>query len=201
MYGGLHDFLALFPDVLHPAWLLGGGFASAAFRSAIFLEFQMSPAPRKRPVRIPSNLLEATKACMENALKKHNRGLQRVAELMNIGESALYKKIGDGRITTGELAAFEHICGATYITEFLCARAHLLAVEMPTGRKLQAADVMEMQQHFSEAMALLIGFFKGEADQDETLSALTSLMGEIGWHRANVERASSPEFELFGETK
>ena len=66
---------------------------------------------------------------------------------------------------------------------------------------MQATDAMDLQQHFAASMALLIGFYKGESDQDETVAELTALMGEIGWHRANVERATCPELELFGETK
>lgn len=156
---------------------------------------------RKRPVRVPSSLSDAIQANLDHAIKQHNRGTKRVADLMGLELSTLYKKMGDGRISVSELAAFEHACGSTYVTEYLCAQAHLLAVEMPAGRKLQPVDAMDLQQHFAEAMALLIGFYKGDADQDETLSALSSLMGEIGWHRANVERAKSPELALFGDEK
>jgi len=156
---------------------------------------------RKRPVRIPSSLADAVQANLDYAIKHHNRGVKRVADLMGLELSTLYKKIGESRITVGELATFEHACGATYLTEYLCAQAHLLAVEMPAGRKLQAVDAMDLQQHFAEAMALLIGFYKGQSDQEETLNSLSGLMGEIGWHRANVERANSPELALFGGEK
>lgn len=161
----------------------------------------MNVVRRKRSARIPSSLSDAVQACLDYAMKRHNRGIKRVAELMGMKLDTLYKKIAEDRISTGELAAFEHACGATYVTEYLCAQAHLLAVEIPSGRRVQATDVIEVQQHFSESMALLIGFFKGESNQDETIESLSSLMGEIGWHRANVERASSPELELFGDTK
>ncbi len=152
---------------------------------------------RKRTRRVPSSLGDAAQACLDHALKQHNRGVKRVADLMGLKLDTLYKKLAEDRITVAEVATFEYACGATYLTEFLCAQAHLQAIEMPNGRQLQATDVMELQQHFSEAVGLLIGFYKGEADQDETLSALATLMGEIGWHRANVERANSPELALF----
>jgi hypothetical protein len=152
---------------------------------------------RKRARRIPSSIGDAVQACLDHALKQHNRGVKRVADLMGLELSTLYKKVGENRLTVAELAAFEHACGATHVTEYLCAQAHLLAVEMPAGRKLQAVDAIDLQQHFAEAMALLLGFYKGEADQEETLAALAALMGEIGWHRANVERANSPELPLY----
>lgn len=156
---------------------------------------------RKRDRRVPSSLADATQASLDHALKYHNKGTKRVADLMGLKLDTLYKKLSEDRLTIAELASFENACGATYVTEYLCAQMHLLAVEMPHGRKLQATDTMTLQQHFSEAMALLIGFYKGEADRDETLAELTALMGEVGWHRANVERANSPELELFGEMK
>jgi hypothetical protein len=161
----------------------------------------MSTPRRKRVARVHSSLFEAVQACLDFALKTHHRGVQRVADLMGLKPDTLYKKIAEDRITLGELASFEHACGATTVTHYLCAQAHLLAVEMPSGRRLQVTDAMELQQHMAEAMALLIGFYKGDADQDETLAALTALMADVGWHRGNVERANSPELELFGSVK
>lgn len=161
----------------------------------------MSTPRRKRYVRIHSSVSASVQGCLDQALKNHNRGVKRVAELMGLKLDTLYKKVAEDRITIGELAAFQHACGATDVTEYLCSQAHLHAVEIPHGRRLQATDAMDLQQNFSTAMALLIGFYKGESDQDETVSALTSIMGEIGWHRANVERANSPELELFGDAR
>ena len=161
----------------------------------------MMPPRRKRSVRVPSSLADAVQSNLDHAMKQHNRGVKRVADLMGLELSTLYKKMGENRLTVAELAAFEHACGATHVTAYLCAQAHLLAVEMPSGRKLQAVDAMDLQQHFAEAMALLIGFYKGDSDQEETLASLSGLMGEIGWHRANVERAKCPELGLFGEEK
>lgn len=143
-------------------------------------------------------LSEAQQRCLEHALRHHNRGLKRIADLVGKKYDTLHNYLANDSMPIALIGAFEHACGATYLTEFLCAQAHLLAVEMPTGRKLQESDVMALQASFSDAMGLLIRFYQGEADQESTLSALDALMSEIGWQRANVERAKSPELPLFG---
>lgn len=157
----------------------------------------MTTPRRKRGFRIASNLSDAIQQCLDTALQQFNRGPKRVADLMGVKLDTLYKWIAENRIPTNMIGPFEHACGATYLTQYLCAQAHLLAVEMPHGRKLQSTDVMELQQHFAEAMALLIGFYQGKSDQEETLGRLQDLMGELGWHRANVEKAAAPELDLF----
>lgn len=156
-------------------------------------------APRRhRSPRVAYSLEAAIQACLEHALKRHNRAPKRLAELMGVKLDTLYKWIADCRFPANMIGSFEHACGATFLTQYLCAQAHLLAVEMPNGRRLLDTDVMELQQHIAEAMAMLIRFYKGQADRDDTVAELTTLMGEVGWHRANVERAQNPELELFG---
>lgn len=158
----------------------------------------MTTSRRPRSSRVPYSLEAAIQACLDHALKRHNRGAKRIAELMGIKLDTLYKWIADTRIPSNMIGSFEHACGATVVTQYLCAQAHLLAVEMPNGRRLVDTDVMELQQHFAESLAMLIRFYRGEENRDDTVAALSALMGEVGWHRANVERADSPELELFG---
>lgn len=158
----------------------------------------MNISRRKRTLRVPYSLGDAIQLCLDSALKHHNRTQKRIAELMGSKLDTLYKWLAEDRIPANMIGPFEHACGATYLTQYLCAQAHLLAVEMPTGRKVKAGDVMDLQQHFAESMALLISFYKGEADQVETVSSLQALMGEVAWHKANVERAIEPELGLFG---
>lgn len=146
---------------------------------------------------MPSSLCEAIQLCLDYAIKKYNRGSKRVADLMGVKTDTLYKWLAENRIPANMIGAFEHACGATFVTQYLCAQAHLLAVEMPIGRKVNASDLMDLQQLFAESMALLIDFYKGNSDQDETVCSLQELMGQVAWHKANVERAASPELDLF----
>lgn len=133
--------------------------------------------------------------------KRQPPGAVGVSDLMGAAYATVYDWLSKGTLPANKIAPFEFACGANYVTEWICANAHLLAVEMPSGRQIKETDVLGLNQHFLEATALLIGFFKGEAGQDETIAELDALMGELGWHRANVERADSPELELFGEMK
>lgn len=157
----------------------------------------MTTANPKRRRRIPSTLEEAIQLNLDHGLKYHNRGPKRIAELMGIKLDTLYKWLAENRIPANMIGPFEYTCGSTYLTQYLCAQAHLLAVEIPTGRRVKAGDVMDLQQLFAQSVQLLIAFYKGESGQDETASSLATLMGQIAWHKANVERASAPELGLF----
>ena len=155
----------------------------------------------RRMIKRAQSLSDAMDMCMANADRKLKRPLKRVADLMGEKYDTLHDWLSKGSLPANKIAPFELACGVTYVTEWICANAHLLAIETPTGRQLKETDVLELNQHVAEVMALLIGFSRGKSDQDETVAGLTALMGEIGWHRANVERAESPELELFGEMK
>lgn len=157
----------------------------------------MTSSRRNSRVKVPSGIGEAIQCCLDHALKKYNRSPKRIAELMGVKLDTLYKWFSEHRIPVNMVGGFEHACGATYLTQYLCAQAHLLAIEMPNGRKVDENDVMQLQEHFAASVALLIRFYKGEASQEDTSGALHVLMREVGWHKVNVERASSPELDLF----
>ncbi len=159
----------------------------------------MTTLRRKRGFRVPSSLSEAIQQCLDYALTRHNRAPKRIADLMGVKLDTLYKWLAENRIPANMIGPFEHACCATFMTQYLCAQAHLLAVEMPSGRKVKATDVMDLQQHFAESIALLISFYKGESDQDQTVNSLQALMSEVAWHKANVERSTAPELGLFGD--
>ena len=161
----------------------------------------MNAPVRKRLSRVPSNLADAIQSCLDYALRKYNRSPKRIADLMGMKIDTLYKWLADDRIPTNMIGSFEHACGATYLTQYLCAQAHLMAVEIPTGRKMNSGDVMELQQHFAESVGLLIAFYRGEGDLDSTVCSLQSLLNQVAWHKANVERADTPELALFVEAE
>jgi hypothetical protein len=173
-------------------------FARGAFVSRKNEDIQMSIGKRKRTLRRASSIDDAMQLCLEAAMRKHNRGPKRISELMGAKLDTFYKWLAESRMPINMIGAFENACGATYLTEYLCANAHLLAVEIPTGRKLTEKNVMDLQASFSDAMGMLIRFYKGDVDRDETLAGLDQLMADLGWHKANVERADEPELEFGG---
>lgn len=94
---------------------------------------------------------------------------------------------------------FEHACGIELMTQYIATSAHKLLVNVPSGRASSAEDINELQASFSEAVSLLIGFYKTQNNSqlNTTLAALNSVMSEIAYHRENVSKVSSPELELF----
>jgi hypothetical protein len=162
-------------------------------------DIQMNLLNRKHGKRLAHSFGEATQMCLDHSVKRHNRGSKRVADLIGVKLDTLYKWLSEDRMPMNMIGPFENACGVTYVTEYMCAQAHLLAVEMPTGRKLTQTDIMELQRSFSDAISLLIGFQQSSVESSQASCALTGLMGEIGWHRANVERHSQPDLPMFGE--
>lgn len=161
----------------------------------------MSAIRRRRTIKRARSLSDAMDMCAGHADQKLRRPLKAVAGLMDKDYHAVYGWLKAGDIWASQIRPFERACGATFVTEWLCANAHLLAVKMPAGRAVQGTDVLDLNQNFAAVIGLMIAFSKGEAEQDDLLSAMDSLMGEIAWHRANADRARSPELDLFGETK
>lgn len=159
---------------------------------------QMSRRNWKR-VR-PTSLRQAMQLCLDHARERHNRSVERVADLM--GQPShwiIYKWIESGRLPAVLIRPFEHACGATFVTDYLATSAHKLLVDIPCGRPARDTDVLALQTQFNEAVNLLARFYRGEAEADATLAALTAAMGEIAGHRANVAQSLAPELALFEE--
>lgn len=145
-----------------------------------------------------SSLRESMDLCLAYALEKHNRSVDRVADLMGLASKwTLYKWMESARLPANLIPVFEHACGAHFVTAYLGQSAHKLVVDMPTGRPAQAQDINQLQGSFTHAVGLLIQFYQGQAKADETVQALTEVMGALAWQRENVAKAQAPELGLF----
>lgn len=148
----------------------------------------------------PINLNRAIELCLEHARVKHNRSVDRVAELMGLTSKwTLYKWMESGKLPAVQIQPFEMACGINYVTGWLAASAGCMLVQVPIGRDLTEGDMLALHDSFSAAMNLLTNFFAGKAEVEETMGALTELMQRVAWHRGNVEKARQPELDLFGE--
>ncbi|UEX77030.1 hypothetical protein [Sediminicurvatus halobius] len=126
--------------------------------------------------------------------------MDRVADLMGLPSKwALYKWMESGRLPAVLIRPFEHATGATFVTQYLAASAHKLVVDMPSGKPAADEEVLELQSACNEAVNQLARYYRGQADAEETVSALTSVLGAIAGHRENVARSLAPELDLFGE--
>lgn len=135
--------------------------------------------------------------CLKYAQEHHNRGVERVAELMGMPSHwTLYKWIEEGGIPARMIRPFEYACGATYLTNYVAASAHKLLVDLPTGRHACAGDIQAVQEACTDAVGALLAFYAGRCAANETHAALTVALERLAAERGEVERYTAPELPL-----
>lgn len=151
--------------------------------------------------RQPASLRQAMELCLEHARARHNRSVDRVADLMGLNSKwALYKWMNSSRMPANLIRPFEQACGVDFVTRYIGHSAHKLLIDIPSGRRAaNGKDINALQASFSEAVSQLFQFYEGRADAEETLSALYTTMEQLAWHQGTVERHQQPELDLFEE--
>jgi hypothetical protein len=145
----------------------------------------------------PISLSHAMGLCLEHAREGMNRSVDRVADQMGLTNKwVIYKWVESGRLPAILIRGFEAACGIDYVTRYLAHSAHLLPIEIPTGKLASEKDLHRLQEAFIAGMGMLFAFYEGAVNAPETVAALTELMEQAAWHRENVERFSSPELEF-----
>jgi hypothetical protein len=138
--------------------------------------------------------------CLEYARAKRNLSVDGIAELMGQSNKwVIYKWLENGRLPAILIRPFEHACGCTFITQYIATSAHKLLVDIPNGQPATDDELLGLHNDFNVAVTLLSNFYKGRAEADDTISALTSLLSQLAGHRANVSKALTPELGLFDE--
>lgn len=148
----------------------------------------------------PTTQDHAMRLCLEWAKETKNLSVERVADRMGIKHWTLYKYVDNGSLPSHLIRPFEHACECPhhYLTRYLCHSAHLLAINLPLGRKAGAREINALQGSCTGAIDALLKFAAGELDTGSTLAALTATLEDLAYHRAEVERVSLPELD-FGE--
>ena len=147
----------------------------------------------------PSTLRDALKGCKDYALERHNLSVERIAERMGLEDHwALYKWIANGRMPLVLAPAFEHACGINLVARWMAATDGKLLVDIPSGRKAQPADMVELNTGFAHALQLLTDFYASKAAPEAVIAALTAHLQDVAWHRANVAQFSAPELDFAG---
>lgn len=145
----------------------------------------------------PRDMQEAIRLCLDYAMHKHGRSVQRVADLNGVSEWVIYKWMSEGSIPSKRIRPFEFACDCTFITEYLCAGAQKLAIDIPRGREVDQSDLLALQTKANETVNQLARFYHGEAEAAEVLTTLTDAMTALAGHRANVDKVEAPELALF----
>lgn len=136
----------------------------------------------------PTSLRHAMELCLEYGREKRNLSVDRVADLMGLPSKwSLYKWLESGKMPAILIRPFEHATGATFMTQYIATSAHKLLVDIPTGKPAKDDDVLALR------------FYRGEVSAEETKAVLDKMMGEIAWHRENVNKSLAPELGLFEE--
>lgn len=145
----------------------------------------------------PRSLREAMELCKDYAQEKHNRSVERIAELA--GEEShwtVYGWLRDGSIPGKKLHAFQHACGCDFITRWLAHSSGMLLVPMPAGRRSDVDDVLRLQGTLNSAVTALLGFASGQMDADQVGGEINTAMEALAWHRENAARSHQPQLDL-----
>jgi len=145
----------------------------------------------------PNSLRQAMEWCKDYAREKHHLSVERIAERMGEADHwVLYKWINTGRIPAVLIPAYETACGIDFVSRWLSIRNNKLVVDMPTGRNLKPSDVHQLQEQLHEVVGQLISFYRGDAEAEVTLAAITHSMEALAWHKGNVAHHQHPQLEL-----
>jgi len=138
---------------------------------------------------------------LEHARAKHQRSVDRVADLMGQPSKwALYKWLESGRMPAILIRPFEQACGIDYVTRYIGHSGHKLLIDIPTGKRASGSDINALQSSFTQAVGLLLEYYDGRAEAEDTLGALYTTMEQLAWHQGEIERHRQPEFD-FGAGK
>lgn len=147
----------------------------------------------------PSDLRGAFRGCKDYARERRNLSVERIAELMGVSPECLYKWLADARMPAVSIPAYEHICGAHFVSEYLAGGAGRIVVKIPAGVPASVEDVARLQAIVAEAVARLARCYRDAEDTENTRTALTESIQAMAWHRENVARLDEPELDLGGD--
>jgi len=145
----------------------------------------------------PSSLRHALELCKDYAKERHNLSVERIAEHMGLTDHwTLYKWFQNGRMPLNLVRPFEAACGIDFVTRWQTASAGKLLIDIPTGRKADAADMQALQELLNTAVGQLLQFYGGKAEAVDTLTAIHAAMAGLAWHKVNIEKHDQPELDL-----
>lgn len=140
----------------------------------------------------------AMRLCKEFAQERRQLSVERIADRMGATHDSLYKWLATGRMPLIVIPAYELVCGVNFVSVWLASTGGKLVIDMPTGRKAGAADVMELNTSCAKALPLLTAFYADPAttDVDATLAALREHLELAAFHHRNVAQYQAPQLEF-----
>lgn len=149
---------------------------------------------------VPRSPAEAMDGCAQLALKRHNRGIERLAcdHLGQNNASTLYKWMGNGKLPLSLILPLEHACGLPLITRYLASAHGKLLVDIPVGKACNATDVQQLQGALHNAAGAVMAFYNGQQTTEQTLDAIRAGLESLAWHHGNVAQHDHPQLDLGG---
>jgi hypothetical protein len=145
----------------------------------------------------PTNIRDALKGCKDYAKDRHNRSVQQIADRIGLTDQwVVYKWVQTGRIPAPMIAPFEAACGINLVSRWLAASTGRMLIEIPSGRNADANDIQTLQQQLHAVTGLLIEFYAGSAEAEDTLAGVQTAMQALAWHRGNVQQHGQPQLEF-----
>ena len=117
---------------------------------------------------------------------------------MGVSHDSLYKWLATGRLPAILILAYEHACGCHFASIWYATSAGKLVIDMPTGRKADGTELLDMNSSCAAALQLLTAFYAAPhaADPEATLAALRQHMEQVAFHHNNVAQYATPELEF-----
>ncbi|GGX96665.1 hypothetical protein GCM10007160_25360 [Litchfieldella qijiaojingensis] len=135
--------------------------------------------------------------CLEHARVRHNRSVDNIADLMGMASKwVIYKWLENGRLPAILIRPFEQACGIDYVTRFIGHSGQKLLIDIPTGHRASSSDINALQASFTDAVGLLLRYYDGQIEAEDTLGALFTAMEQLAWHQGTVQRRQQPEFDF-----
>lgn len=148
---------------------------------------------------IPTSHIESLRLCKDYAKQKHNLSIERIADEMGVTGDALYKWLANGTMPLNRIRSYQLACRCSFVSRYMAYSDGNLIIPIPPGKDIDDTLMMELNQSFHGAMDYLSKFYAGKATADETMDALIAHMQATGWHHANVQKHTQPEFEFATE--
>jgi hypothetical protein len=144
----------------------------------------------------PKDLRDAFRACKEVARERKRLSVERIADLMGISADCLYKWLSDAKMPAASIPAYEHICGAHFVTEYLASGCGRIVVLIPPGTPAGVEDLADLQAQIADAVARLVRCYRSGEDIIGTRDGLTGSIQSLAWHRENVTHLDMPALDL-----
>lgn len=152
--------------------------------------------------QVPHSINHALRLCKEHGLEKQNLSVERIADRMATSVDTLYKWLGSGKMPVNQLINYESLTagssrtGRPFVTEYLAHSQGYLLIKMPTGRKAEHTEILELNIFMQQFIAELLSLQAGDGNAEQTITTVKTLIQDLAFQHKNIEQHQSPQLDL-----